>query len=190
MRGGDRIVEYDKDRNFLCRGFSAPNNPSYSNLDSYTTIYVCNNINTAYVRPGVNDIKDNSTADDYFNNLLITSLKGATYAYGYINNDGNIGPKTHNYVSDIYTEVTSRNIKVTTTSKFATLRIAEYDPNKKFLERSYSTVNADGYTTFTLPIKNASTAFVRIGFELPKLDILYSETVVDEVFNNMVVEFV
>lgn len=185
LRIGDRIVEYDKDRNFLSRNFIAPGNPN-----PYTSIYMCTNLNTAYVRPGVNTISGNSTADDYFNNLLITSVKGATYTYGYINNDGNIAPKVNNYVSDIYTEVKGRNIKVTTTSKFVTLRINEYDSNKNFLERSYSEANADGYTTFTLPIKNASTAFVKIGFELPGLNISYDEAVVDELFNNMVVEFV
>lgn len=95
------------------------------------------------------------------NGMISVALQepnGDEYESGYIDNSGNITAKTDSYVSMRYAEVEpSTRIKITNIYGQQTVRLAQYDSDKKFIKRSYEPSGA-----FNL---ESTTKYVRVGFD-------------------------
>ena len=77
---------------------------------------------------------------------------------GYINDSGVLTENLGSYVSKSYTSA-SGSITITTSDSVESIRLAEYDSSKNFIQREYATGKTG---TFAL---NQSTAYVRVGFK-------------------------
>lgn len=92
---------------------------------------------------------------------------------GYINDSGVLTENLGSYVEKAYTSA-SGSITITTSDNVESIRLAEYDTSKNFLQREYVTGKTG---TFTL---NQSTAYVRVGF---KYTTVQSEETVTALFD-------
>lgn len=77
---------------------------------------------------------------------------------GYINDSGVLTENLGSYVEKAYTSV-SGSITITTSDNVESIRLAEYDSSKNFIQREYVTGKTG---TFAL---NQSTAYARVGFK-------------------------
>lgn len=94
-------------------------------------------------------------------NVTVSSVVGQNsleWESGYINDSGVLTENLGSYVEKAYTSA-SGSITITTSDNVESIRLAEYDSSKNFIQREYATGKTG---TFTL---SQSTAYVRVGFK-------------------------
>ena len=96
--------------------------------------------------------------DDDVTVSSVAGENGLTWENGYIDDSGNLSAQEGSYVSKEYTPK-SGNATISTSATVQNIRVAEYDSNKSFIQRSYQSGTS---ATFTL---NANTRYIRIGFK-------------------------
>lgn len=94
-------------------------------------------------------------------NVTVSSVVGQNsldWESGYINDSGVLTERHGSYVDKAYTQE-SGTITITTSANIESIRLAEYDSGKNFVQREYITGKTG---TFDL---NVSTAYIRVGFQ-------------------------
>ena len=161
--GSIRLNEYDSNKVFIKRQYVtyAPNN-----IVNAVDIFLLDE-DTKYVRIGFMCSETEESIKTLFKSYTCEDAN-ISYEQGYINDSGELVASTTDYLNNYYDSVESGstiNISFGGIGSISTantvIRVVEYDANKQFVTRSYSSDVAlsEGYQ-LTL---NANTKYIRVG---------------------------